>query len=312
LVAAERSEAALGSFVASKERKEKELASEAQIKANRRNAKKSTGPKTAKGKEIVSKNAVKHGFFSRDDVVKDEDQADFDRYRLAMLDVMGPVGVLERSLAERVVSLSWRLRRAERMQDQSLKLQIHRDWVDLRARQLKYLFNEALGREQEEEPMPEDDHFTVGRAARNDVANWWILDKLMIYERRIENSMLRIMTELRRVQAARKADEVRGIKTDPAADPYPIEPAKPESPEQTTPQADANSDCAKQTQSTRPRTHAKLTVLRTCAEQPPAAECANKPDQSQSDVQAEPCEPAKPEVGAAHGASRRAGRGSCR
>ena len=37
------------------------MATQAQIDANRRNARKSTGPKTLKGKLVVSKNAVKHG-----------------------------------------------------------------------------------------------------------------------------------------------------------------------------------------------------------------------------------------------------------
>jgi hypothetical protein len=36
------------------------MATEAQIAANRRNAKKSTGPKTPEGKKTVSQNAVRH------------------------------------------------------------------------------------------------------------------------------------------------------------------------------------------------------------------------------------------------------------
>src|SRR5687767_10775501 len=35
--------------------------SDRQVRANRRNARKSTGPKTAKGKQTVSSNALKHG-----------------------------------------------------------------------------------------------------------------------------------------------------------------------------------------------------------------------------------------------------------
>jgi hypothetical protein len=37
------------------------MASDAKTQANRRNAKRSTGPKTAAGKEISRRNAVKHG-----------------------------------------------------------------------------------------------------------------------------------------------------------------------------------------------------------------------------------------------------------
>ncbi len=35
------------------------------LEANRRNAKRSTGPRTAEGKARVARNAVKHGFFAR-------------------------------------------------------------------------------------------------------------------------------------------------------------------------------------------------------------------------------------------------------
>jgi len=40
------------------------MASQAQIDANRRNAQRSTGPKTAEGKAAVSRNALKHGLRS--------------------------------------------------------------------------------------------------------------------------------------------------------------------------------------------------------------------------------------------------------
>ena len=40
------------------------MATQKQIKANRQNAQKSTGPKTSDGKAVVSQNAVKHGLFA--------------------------------------------------------------------------------------------------------------------------------------------------------------------------------------------------------------------------------------------------------
>jgi len=42
------------------------MASVAQIQANRSNALKSTGPRTAAGKERASQNAIKHGLLARD------------------------------------------------------------------------------------------------------------------------------------------------------------------------------------------------------------------------------------------------------
>ena len=46
-----------------------------QIVANRRNARKSTGPRTPAGKAIVRKNALKHGLLSREVILPDEDEA---------------------------------------------------------------------------------------------------------------------------------------------------------------------------------------------------------------------------------------------
>jgi hypothetical protein len=41
------------------------MTTQAQIKANRLNAQKSTGPKTAEGKAIVAQNAAKHSPFAQ-------------------------------------------------------------------------------------------------------------------------------------------------------------------------------------------------------------------------------------------------------
>ncbi len=93
------------------------MATKAQTSANRVNSQKSTGPQTPEGKAVVSQNAVKHGLFADETVINGEDQAAFDLRREAMLGEMWPVGVMESMLAERIVSLSWRLQRTERMQN---------------------------------------------------------------------------------------------------------------------------------------------------------------------------------------------------
>ena len=48
------------------------MATRAQIKANHKNAKKSTGPRTDEGKARVAKNALKHGLLARDTVLPGE------------------------------------------------------------------------------------------------------------------------------------------------------------------------------------------------------------------------------------------------
>ena len=52
------------------------MATEAQILANRRNAQKSTGPRTREGKAAVSQNAIKHGLLARQAVISSESQAE--------------------------------------------------------------------------------------------------------------------------------------------------------------------------------------------------------------------------------------------
>jgi len=56
--------------------------SEKKLKANRENAKKSTGPRTARGKANSRRNALKHGLFARhwsDFGVLGEDQREYEK-----------------------------------------------------------------------------------------------------------------------------------------------------------------------------------------------------------------------------------------
>ena len=50
------------------------MTSEKQAEANRRNALKSTGPKTPEGKSTVRHNALRHGLLSRDILLPGEDE----------------------------------------------------------------------------------------------------------------------------------------------------------------------------------------------------------------------------------------------
>ena len=57
------------------------MASEKQLRANRANAKRSTGPKTATGKTLSCMNACKHGLTAESIVIGDEDPRAFDLLR---------------------------------------------------------------------------------------------------------------------------------------------------------------------------------------------------------------------------------------
>ena len=92
------------------------MTSAAQVSANRSNAQKSTDPRTPEGKAAVAQNAVRHGLLAQEVVIKGEDPGEFELYRDQMLEELAPAGQMESMLAQRIVGLAWRLRRAERLQ----------------------------------------------------------------------------------------------------------------------------------------------------------------------------------------------------
>ena len=88
----------------------------AQIRANRNNAKKSTGPRTEEGKACVSKNALKHGLLARDTVLPGEDPADFDSQLSALEADIQPANSLEFELVRQIADAQWRMRRLTRLE----------------------------------------------------------------------------------------------------------------------------------------------------------------------------------------------------
>jgi hypothetical protein len=90
------------------------MTTQAQIAANRRNARKSTGPVTEAGKAAASQNALRHGLTARQIASTDERSADFAEFAAALRLDLAPEGEVEEQLAERVILAAWRLRRAAR------------------------------------------------------------------------------------------------------------------------------------------------------------------------------------------------------
>ncbi len=88
------------------------MTSQKQVEANRRNAALSTGARTEEGQAVSSMNALRHGLTAKAPVVPTENQDEFDRFREALIEDLAPVGALEERIAEEIIDLSWRLRRA--------------------------------------------------------------------------------------------------------------------------------------------------------------------------------------------------------
>jgi hypothetical protein len=82
------------------------------IEANRRNARKSTGPATEAGKDRARRNAVRHGLTAETVIVPCEDEEDYSLFEAAVTVDFNPQTAVERELVLRLASLLWRLRRA--------------------------------------------------------------------------------------------------------------------------------------------------------------------------------------------------------
>ena len=95
--------------------------------ANRRNARKSTGPRTAEGKDRSRFNAVKHGLTAKTLVLPGED-ADALQLRLdGWSESLKPTNDLEQYLVERAVRVSWQLDRADRAEVARIQARIRDD-----------------------------------------------------------------------------------------------------------------------------------------------------------------------------------------
>ncbi|MEW6014215.1 MAG: hypothetical protein AB1690_02715 [Candidatus Zixiibacteriota bacterium] len=85
------------------------------LAALRRNALRSTGPKTPEGKKKSSRNAIRHGFFARDLIVNcpylNESPADYDRYDSVITSHLCPNSQAQELLAKKLTFSVWRQQR---------------------------------------------------------------------------------------------------------------------------------------------------------------------------------------------------------
>jgi hypothetical protein len=103
-----------------------EVGTPAQNAANRENAKKSTGPRTAAGKARSRMNAVKWGLASLSGLLllPGESREELEAYEGALRADMKPVGAREELVFMEVSACGWRLRRALRIESGILALSL--------------------------------------------------------------------------------------------------------------------------------------------------------------------------------------------
>ena len=87
------------------------MGTNAQNEANRRNAKKSTGPRSQAGKAVASQNALKHGLTADRVIIPGEDPSELEEFRRQVESHFEPVGWRETNIVDRIIMQMWRLRR---------------------------------------------------------------------------------------------------------------------------------------------------------------------------------------------------------
>jgi hypothetical protein len=172
------------------------MTSQARIDANRRNARKSTGPRTPAGKTAVHLNALWHGAFATDLLLPGEDAAAFSQLRDEFRSLYQPASQAEEFLVSRMVLASWRLQRLAAMESRVLRAHagLHSSDSDL----VRTVKTAILGAGPEPESSPEDS------APSDPLALAWIRDsnggnalaKLARYQTALERSFYRALHEL--------------------------------------------------------------------------------------------------------------------
>ncbi len=94
-----------------------------QLEANRRNALKSTGPRTENGKQQSRRNALRHGFTAETVIEPLENPEEYGAFEDAIVSEYLPQTPVEQELVHRLASVFWRLRRATSIETGLLRMQ---------------------------------------------------------------------------------------------------------------------------------------------------------------------------------------------
>jgi hypothetical protein len=175
--------------------------SEKQLAANRRNARKSTGPVTEAGRQTVSLNAVKHGLRGQTAVLPDEDRAAHQAFCGGIVDEFAPATPMELNLAQSIANDLWRLNRARAIECNMI----------------------AVG-QLEDDPDPDHDPamqiaLAGARTFMNHAGKFGLLS---LYEQRIHRAVHKNRAELRQMQAERRQVSHRDQQATAAPGPIPV------------------------------------------------------------------------------------------
>ncbi|MEK6706547.1 MAG: hypothetical protein AAB116_13230 [Candidatus Poribacteria bacterium] len=153
------------------------MASIKQIEANRRNARKSTGPQTKEGQAISSMNSARHGILSSKALLPSEAEVEYATFINGIYTSLDPSGELERLLVDRIATTAWRLGRVNQVE--SLLFDFD-NVVSLREPNISYPIRQGCG-------------------------SFALLSR---YETSLERSFYRALHEFQRVKAMRLGQQV--------------------------------------------------------------------------------------------------------
>lgn len=169
---------------------------DAKREANRLNARKSTGPRTPRGKAIAAQNALRHGIYARPLLLDGESGDSLTELKTAMIRRLNPRDALELGLVERVVAAMWKLRRIERYESHLYEKQTQ-------------LWEKSLGPTRESlglgrnEPIPADIVWRDSEPAFKES-----LDRLAAAERHLDNTIRRTLRDLTQLQKTEPPEEL--------------------------------------------------------------------------------------------------------
>ncbi len=107
------------------------MVSEKRIEANRRNAQRSTGPRTPAGRARSSMNALRHGITGQVSIMNEEDRVAHDKFVQDLIAGLKPEGAVELQFASVIAEDFWRLQRIRAVENDMLALGNFSDAADI-------------------------------------------------------------------------------------------------------------------------------------------------------------------------------------
>jgi len=160
------------------------MVSERRIEANRKNAQRSTGPRTQAGRARSSMNALRHGITGQVSITTVEDRAAHDKFVQELIDRLRPDDPLELQLASLIAEDFWRLQRIRAVENDILALGNFSEAADI------------------DVDHPEV-HASLTRA-QTFLDRSKDFERLTLYEQRINRSLEKNRRQLEELQAERK------------------------------------------------------------------------------------------------------------